>query len=113
MLAQKYRLVKRLDFDLVFKNGKKAFNRLFFVRFAPNNLENSRFAVVISNKISKKATVRNRLRRQVREIIRLNLDKFEQNTDAIVNILAPALESDYETLDKELLDVFKKSKIIS
>ncbi|MFA6918818.1 MAG: ribonuclease P protein component [Patescibacteria group bacterium] len=113
MLAQKYRLVRKSDFDLVFKNGKKAFGRLFFVRFTPNKLENSRFAVVISNKISKKATVRNRLRRQVREILRLNIDKFEQNIDAIVNILTPSLGCEYEELEKELIELFKKNRLIS
>jgi len=113
MLAQKYRLVKQSDFDLVFKNGRKAFNRLFFVRFAPNSRENCRFGVVISNKISKKAVVRNRLKRQTREIIRLNLSKFIQNIDVIINILKPSLECDYNELEQEIMGLFKKSKLIS
>ncbi len=113
MLAQKYRLVKQSDFDLVFKNGKKAPSRLFFVRFASNSRENCRFGVVISNKISKKAVVRNRLKRQIREIIRLNLSKFIQNMDIIVNILKPALECDYSELDHEFTEIFQKYRLIS
>ena len=91
MLAQKYRLVRQSDFDLVFKNGKKAFGRLFFMRFAPNKLENTRFAV----------------------IIRLNLSKFEQNIDIIINILTPSVGCDYEELEKELLEIFQKYKLIA
>lgn len=112
MLSQKYRLVKQSDFSLVFKNGKKAFGRLFFIRYTPNNKENSRFSVVISNKISKKATIRNRARRQVREIIRLNLSKFKQNLDIIINILKPSLDCSYEELEMEMLKILKDNRII-
>jgi len=108
MLARKYRLTKDSDFQKVFSRGKKAFSPYFLVRFQPNQLGNCRFAVVVANKIAKKAVIRNRLKRQVREAIYNNLSKFTQRLDIIVNILPACLEKDSAVIEKELVQVFKK-----
>ena len=113
MLARINRLAKKSDIDNLFQRGKRAFSPFFAVRFSENNRENSRFAIVVANKVTKKATIRNRLRRQVREIIRLNLSKFRDHYDILVNISKECLEKDYWSLEKELLDLLKRNKIIN
>jgi len=113
MLAKVNRLAKKSDIDNLFQRGRRARSPFFAVRFFENNQKNSRFAIVVANKVTKKATVRNRLRRQVREIIRLNLSKFRYNCDVLVNISKECLEKDYWFLEKELLDLLKHNKIIN
>jgi len=112
MLAQKYRLSKQSDFKLIFQQGKKIFGPFFIIRYLPNNLENSRFTVIVSNKISKKATVRNKIKRQLREIIRLNLSKFKYNNDIIITVLSAAVKEDYLNLEKNYLELLKKYKLV-
>lgn len=112
MLSQKFRLAKREDFKKVFQKGKKDFNVFFGLRYLINNLENCRFAVVVSTKVSKKAVIRNKLKRQTREIIKSVLDKFDNNFDIIVNILPKAVDGDYHQLEKELLTILKKNKLL-
>lgn len=112
MLAKKYRLTKRGDFKEIFSKGRRLAGRFFSIRYAPNTLENSRFAVVVANKVAKKASQRNRLKRQVREIIYLNLDKFNEKFDIIVNILSAALNKNYQDLEENLLAILKKNKLI-
>lgn len=112
MLAKKFRLTKQKELKEVFQKGRKGFGYLIGIRFLANNLENSRITVVVSNKVSKKATRRNRLKRQAREIIRLNLDNLNNSYDIIVTILPTALNKEYEDLEKELMTLFKKNKLV-
>ena len=113
MLAKIYRLAKKSDIDNLFQRGKRAFCPFFAVRFWENTLKNSRFAIVVANKVTKKATVRNRLKRQVREIIRLNISKFSNNYDILINVSPECLDKDYRTLEKKLLDLLITKKIVN
>ena len=112
MLPKKFRLTKQTDFKNIFKKGSKSFGKFFSIRYLANNLDNCRFAVVVSNKVSKKAVVRNRLRRQIRSILNDNLSKFSQKNDIIINILTSSVDSNYKTLEKELLNILKNNKLI-
>ncbi|NCN07801.1 ribonuclease P protein component [Candidatus Falkowbacteria bacterium] len=112
MLIRKYRLTKRNDFQSIFKTGYKNFNKFFSLRYKLNNLENSRIAVVVSNKVAKKATDRNRIKRQVRSIISDFLPNFKQNFDVIINILSPSLNQEYNIIQEELSKILKKSNIL-
>lgn len=108
MLAIKYRLTKKKDFQEVFKGGRKCSGCFFGVRYQKNNLKNSRFAVVASTKVSKKAVVRNRLKRQVREIIKKNMTKDLTGFDVIVNILSKSIDQEFQELEKDLVGILKK-----
>jgi len=112
MLAKKYRLSKRNDFESIFKNGKKAFSKFFGIRFKLNDLENPRITVVVSNKVSKSAVKRNRIKRQVRAIVKPTMTTFKQNFDIIINVLSPILEAERDTIEGDLLNLLKKNNII-
>jgi len=112
MLKAKYRLVKKRDFQQIRTRGKSVFSNFFRLRFMANQSENSRFAVVVSVKVSKKATGRNRLRRQVNEILRLNLAKIKPNQDIVIFVNNRALEKKYQELKQDLFFVLTKAKLI-
>ncbi|MEI6288731.1 MAG: ribonuclease P protein component, partial [bacterium] len=96
MLSQKYRLAKKNDFKQVFQKGKRDKSRFFAINFLANNSENSRFAVVTSLRVSKSAVKRNRVKRQIREILGLILPKFKQNNDIIINLYSSAVEAEFK-----------------
>jgi len=75
MLKKQYRLAKTRDIKTTFARGRGFFNPMFSVRFR-KNFEQRRFTVVVSSRVSKKAVVRNRIKRKVREFIRTNLKMF-------------------------------------
>lgn len=69
MLPKSNRLTRK-DFEILFRAGKKASNKDFFARFYfLKDIKKTgcgfKVAVVTSSKISKKAVVRNRIRRRV------------------------------------------------
>lgn len=112
MFMQKYRLNKRQELKKIFQKGKKSQNKFFKIYFLENNLAHCRLAVITSLKISKKATKRNRLKRQVREIIRLKLGEFKHNYDLIVSVLPATIDQCFDLLKNELLTLLKKSKVL-
>ncbi len=73
MYAQKHRLRLRKDFEHLFAQGKTVHSSTFSLKFINNSSTENRFAVVVSTKVSKKATVRNLIKRRLREIIRRDL----------------------------------------
>lgn len=112
MLKAQYRLRKTKDIEAVLKRGKGFFGGKIAVKLAKNGLKNSRFAVVVGVKVSKSAVKRNRLRRQLREIIRLELDELKPGYDVMVMARPKSLELDYHELKKELDKAFKKVGLI-
>jgi len=113
MLAKINRLAKKSDIDNLFQRGKRAFSPFFAIRYLRNSQDFCRFAVVIANKEAKKATARNRLKRQIREIIRLNMSKFSGKYDIIINISKNCLEQDYGFLEKKLTDLLRINKLMN
>jgi ribonuclease P protein component len=78
-----------------------------------NNLNFSRFAFVVGIKISKKATQRNKIRRQLEEIIRLNLNQIKTSFDIIVLVELAIIEKNYQQIERALIDLLKESKLIA
>ncbi len=111
MLAKKYRLTKDTDIQSVLKKGKIFHHPFFNLKILPNNLKNSRFCIVISTKISKKAVVRNRIKRQIRAIIHKNLSNISQNYDFVILTKPTITIAEFRETEKTLTFLLKKAKI--
>ena len=111
MLAKKNRLTKNKDFDNVFNNGQSSYDKLSGIKIISNNLAYNRFGVLVGSKISQKAVERNKIKRQIREIISLNLDKLKQGYDCVIVISRLILGKKYLDLEKSLIGNFKKLKL--
>jgi len=105
-LPKDYRLNKN-EFKRVFEQGKTVKSSFFFINFLKNNSGHLRLAVSVPNKISKKATVRNRIRRAVVEAVQKNnfvaqpLDLVIITTEVIVGKAAKEIKREIEkTIDK-------------
>ncbi|MBN1779288.1 MAG: ribonuclease P protein component [Candidatus Buchananbacteria bacterium] len=97
---------------LVKKRGKSVYNGYFKLKYLENGGEFSCFSVIISAKISKKAVVRNKLRRQSLEIIRLALDKIKPGYNVLIWPNNKALDLDYQLLETNLLALFKRAFLL-
>lgn len=76
MLKKKFRF-RNLNFEKHFKNAKKFDNQFFTILVSDNSLAYPRFCVAPNKKIYRKAVDRNKIRRRIYEIIRINFDKFK------------------------------------
>lgn len=111
MLSQKNRITGKKDFERIFKKGKSFKEKFLILKVAPNSLNINRFAFIVSRKVSKKATVRNKIKRQIRELTRLQIDKAQKGVDGIFIVL-PGLENrDSLELKNIFNNLFKKAKL--
>ncbi len=109
MLSKNNRLKKRDDFDGVFKRGRKFKEDFLLLRVVKNNFQKSRFGFIVSQKVSKKAVLRNKIKRRLRAIVEAKIPKIKEGLD-IVLIADPGLEKkDFWELEEITGNIFKKA----
>ena len=90
------------DFHRIYAKGKSAVSPCVVVYCRKNRLGTNRTGFTVSKKIGK-AVVRNRIRRRLREIVRLNNVRLEQGYDLILVARTRAVEADYRRLEGDFL----------
>lgn len=112
MLPKKNRLKKKKDFERVFKKGEGAKKDYLVLKvFNQRGDEDCRFAFIVSQKVSKKATVRNKVRRRLREIVRKKIPFLKKGIDGIFIALPGLEEKNYQEIEKMVEFLFRKMKI--
>ena len=79
----KYKIRKGWEYRFIYRNGRRKANRYFVLYYIKNNLEYSRFGISVSRKLGG-AVKRNRIKRLIREIVRLKDDTREMGLDMII-----------------------------
>jgi ribonuclease P protein component len=70
------RLLEKADFSNVFSSGVRNHGKYFLIVFCLHLPGSARLGIAVSRKVSKKAVVRNRIKRQIRESFRINKNKL-------------------------------------
>ncbi|MBW5448804.1 ribonuclease P protein component [Cohnella sp. CFH 77786] len=111
-MQRKLRLRKREDFGRVYRQGRSFANSQFVVYWRKQtNPGCFRLGVSASSKLGG-AVVRNRIRRQVKEIVRLNAAKLQDEHDLILIVRKPALVMTYQQLEGSILHVLRKAGLL-
>ena len=76
-----------------------------------NRTDGNRVGVTVSKKLGK-AHVRNRTRRRIREVYRLNEEKFQPGWDIVVVARTKAVEAPFEKLTASYLTHEKKAGLL-
>lgn len=108
MLAKENRINLNKEFDRVFKTGQSFYAKEIGIKMIPTNLEYTRFGLLVGLKVSKKAVIRNKIRRQIRAIISQELPKLKTGADIVVITLPLILDKNFEEIEKTLKMGFKK-----
>src|SRR5256886_9533081 len=78
------RLVRKGEFDAVYRTGKRRSSSHFTVFFRVNQLPESRFGFSIKKALGG-AVVRNRIRRRLREIVRCHRMEIPAGWDIVIH----------------------------
>lgn len=108
MFAKINRLTKDKDFDNVFQNGKSSYDKIIGVKAAVNQQKNSRFGILVSTKVSKKAVERNAVKRKIREALKLRIVKIAESYDIVIVTFPCILGKSYEDIKQSVKKHFKK-----
>jgi ribonuclease P protein component len=113
MLAKKYRLTGSSVLEDVKKEGSLYQSGSFgiLVRNRKDD-EASRFAFIVSTKISKIAVKRNKAKRRLREAVKQNTNKVSKGYDVVFLTKKMTLEKSSKEIAKEVEKVFKESGLI-
>ena len=114
MLQPQNRLKADRDFKRVLKIGRFFNSKEIRMKAAENKLELSRFGFVISTAVDKRSTVRNRIKRQVREVIRLLLKEkmIAPGFDIVVLLGRDLKDLPYEEIQKKVGAALQKIKVL-
>ena len=84
----------------------------YLVLYARRNRSDcNRVGITVGKKLGK-AHIRNRTRRRIREVYRLNEDKFQPGWDIVVVARGRAVEAPFDKLTRSYLSLAKKAGIL-
>jgi len=95
------RLLRPADFAALRENSRRVSSRHFTAQYHHALLASARLGMAVSRKVSKKAVVRNRIRRQIRESFRKQRAQLP-NVDVLVIARVSAAEQANPVLREEL-----------
>ena len=104
-------LKKNYEFRRVYARGKSASTARIFLYCRKNGKRGNRFGLTVSNKIGK-AVQRNRIRRRLREIYRLNEGKMDRGYDIILVARHRSRDAEFQQLWADFLMLSKKMGIL-
>lgn len=111
-LTQKERLKKKNDFIRVYKNAnvyKTKWTNLYVLK---NSLPINRIGISISKRNIAKTTIRNRIRRLIKECYRINKRHIKAGFDLIFVIRSKDIIIDFKSIYSNLECLFKKAGLL-
>jgi len=111
-LKKSLRLTKNFEFIKVYKTGRRLSSLFFTMYIKKNELNFSRLGVSVSKKVGK-SVVRNKIKRRIKEIVRLNYDYIKQGYDIVVSAKPSSVQLDFKAMEKELIGLMKRGRIYS
>ena len=112
MLPKQQRLRKDGDIIRVAKRGHSFFTTRLIIKFVPTTSGKTRATVLVSLKFSKKSTVRNRIKRQVRAALGPLMPKLKPGFDIVVTVKNQAALSTVAELKQDLNFAFFKTGLL-
>ena len=104
-------LKKNSDFRRLYSKGKSTVNPYMVVYCRKSATHTGRVGYTVSVKLGH-AVVRNRVRRRLREIYRLNKDSLKGGTDIVVVARTRCIGAKYEKMNSAFLDACDKLGIL-
>jgi ribonuclease P protein component len=113
MLPKQHRFPLRLEFNRLRKEGKLFQGKLFSLLISHSKRQPSRFAFIVSTKIHKKATKRNRAKRLLREAVRSLLPKIKPGFDGVFLAKKAIIDNKLIEVKKETEKIFRQAGLIA
>lgn len=120
-LPKAYRLKRRQDFNAVYQSGRRFRSSHFTLLVLARPLSESgcsgdplppQIGISISQKVSKRAVVRNRLKRQVRAIMRGFLPQLRPAWKLVISVRPNAVGCEYPEFLRELSKLLTQAEVL-
>ncbi|TSA54418.1 MAG: ribonuclease P protein component [Dehalococcoidia bacterium] len=108
-MAKRLALTRRAQYLAVYKSGKAAADKLLVIKVLPNNLDVLRAGFSVTKDIGK-ATVRNRVKRLLKENIRLLVIK--PGWDIVLIARRPVAGMDYHEINRSITKLLNRLDLL-
>lgn len=105
------RLKREADFNRVRERGRNYSNRYVALYALPNDLRHTRVGLAAGKKLGK-AHIRNRIKRIMREAIRLNYARIRPGLDFLLVARAATVDQNYATIAPAVLDLLRRANLL-
>ena len=112
MLPQPHRLKRTADVTLVQKQGRSWRHPLCILISRPGSAEASRFAFIASKRVGK-AVARNRVKRLLREAVRLHLDDIQPGWDCVWIARPQLSQASFAEVETAVLYLLAQAKLLT
>ena len=102
-------LTKPAQYALVYGKGSTLVGDLLVMKALPNGLTLSKYGISVSKRVGK-AVVRNRVKRLLREILRVT--QLKSGWDIILIARPAAGRADYLSLEKSVSDLLSRARLL-
>ena len=116
MLPKRYRLRKNIEFVATYAQKKHVSCEYFVInlgKLKPNEDYVSKAAFVVSKKVDKRAVVRNKIKRRMREVYKSLIAEnktFPKWMSVVVSAKSAAKDIDFAVFNNELRTLFEKAE---
>ena len=97
-MKRRYRVRENARFQEIRRQGRSYPNRILVLCTLENDLDYSRFGFSVSTRIGN-AVTRNRIKRRLREAMRLRMDMVKPGWDLVFIARKPICDADYQKID--------------
>jgi len=104
-------LKKKREFERVYKNGRRCWNKTFVIYVLPNRINVTRLGLTVSKKVGK-SVKRNRVKRLIRESFRLSQEQIMPGYDVVVVAKPSAYGLKCKQAQLELLSLLHRAGIL-
>lgn len=112
MLPSQNRLVKETTFKKIAQRARPLHSRFLILKKLPSSPQIApQFGIVISAKVSKKSTVRNKNRRRIGEIIRHILPQIKSGFQVMLVVKAAIVGQNYQAIKQDLEQLLSKAQL--
>jgi len=113
-MRSKFRLRANADFDRLRREGRTLLHPLLVLSILPNGLEYSRFGFAVGRRLGK-AVERNRIKRRMREVIRVRMQKGEiaAGWDVVFIARHPMREVSFHQVDEAIDLLLRRAGLMS
>lgn len=99
------------EFDRAFKLGQSFYSRILGVKAVDNDLSINRFGILISTKVSKKAVIRNKIKRQIRAALHEEMPRLKIGKDLVIIVFPQILDKKFQEIKDFVILSLKKIKL--
>jgi ribonuclease P protein component len=111
MLADPHRIRRQRDFDIIHKRGRFFGGGFLSIKTYKTHFSYSRFAVLVSVKVSKRAVDRNKVKRQIKAVLQKQLPLIKDGFDVVFFTQKDILNKDFAEIEKKVVSLLKKARL--